>query len=32
MAVSIRVCDRAENEAKAGVGIDARRNARFQKP
>lgn len=26
------LCDRAENEVKAGVGIDTRRSARFQKP
>ena len=32
LAVASRVCDRAENEVKAGVGIDTRRSARFQKP
>ena len=26
------LCDRTENEVKAGVGIDTRRSARFQKP
>ena len=32
LAVASRVCDRAENEVKVGVGIDTRRSARFQKP
>ena len=32
LGVASRVCDRAENEVKAGVGIDTRRSARFQKP